>query len=224
MLAGNCEDVMNAIEQRKMSDLRQKVRCMTKCSSDVDFVGWLEAFAERGREILHPQDHAPQTEVQRRDLLRSLSRFQCDQKTIDFAHANKITLGKGVFWWYIGDERTGYIHGLEDESRGHPMITNGIDVWIVKLNGELFKGHRDWLVYDRRPKDAPRKGKSLAKPTSKPTAANLVTAQAILDAGTYEGFAAKFKDTCHEDLPTAVNVELLATYVARYLNAVLEQI
>lgn len=97
-------------------------------------------------------------------VIKEIHGFGVQQRVVDWCHKHKITLPKKELWWWLdkGDTNTGYIKGLL-MSRGYPRITNGIDVWIERPDGTLFKGHKDWLKWDRRPSDkpaaAPRKPK-----------------------------------------------------------------
>lgn len=117
-------------------------------------------------------------------------------QVVEFANKHKILLNPKEMWWMLEQGmRTGYIHGLEN-SRGIPKITNGIDVWIERADGTIFKGHRDWLKWDRKPRE-PREtsatGTSASVAASHRVAARyLEHAKAILVKDGVDTFAEKY--------------------------------
>lgn len=188
-----------------LSELKSKVRALLDSpSTDREFVDWLGAYAKHAKELLDGNSHQQNglSEIQRRDLISSLSRFNSDQKAIDWAHEHKITLGKGVFWWWLNpDNRTGKIVGL-DNSAGYPRITNGIDVWIERFDGSIFLGHRDWLKYDRRvnPASLPdlEKVKGKDSPVLKACPKYLDLAKDMIKNNRVLAFVDKYQSTCSD--------------------------
>jgi hypothetical protein len=125
-------------------------------SERMDFTRELHRLSAQAAVLIAPKNHGL-SDIQRRDLLSDLSRFQSDQKVVDWAHSKSIVLSKGVFWWWCGREpnRVAHINGLGESNgatlEGFPRITNGIDVWMERPDGTVFLGHRDSLVWHRLP-------------------------------------------------------------------------
>ena len=115
--------------------------------SEADFVDKLSRLAGESETILRSfqSNNKQRIEVGR------------DQSVIDWVHSKGITLPQNQVWWWCNpDNRTGRIVGFDgnplhpDQSFGIPRITNGIDVYIERMDGTLFLGHKDWLKLDRK--------------------------------------------------------------------------
>ncbi len=147
---------MNPTEQA-IKELKSKVLALLGDPlSDRQFVDWLATYAARGQKILNPPQLGFKDESQRRSVLSDIGQFHSSQAVVDWAHSKHLTLPHNQNWWWCNpDNRTGRILGFDgnpehpDQSFGIPRITNGIDVWIERMDGTLFKGHRDWLKLDR---------------------------------------------------------------------------
>ena len=187
---------------RSVFELRAKVECLCqKVDLPVDngeFLNWLVTYSKQAQMLLHPD--RGEEKMDSKTIRKELKQFQISQKVVDFAHKHKIILRKGDHYWWLSDDRTGYIQGLEDQTRGWPRITNGIDVWIELPDGEVFMGHRDWLKYDRRPKDFDKLANAASeaavrKPSKKKvtlTANDIRYAQALIENESVQEFAVKY--------------------------------
>lgn len=116
--------------------------------------------------------------------------------------------------------RTGYIQGLEAETRGYPRITNGIDVWIERHDGTLFKGHRQWLVWDKRARDLSKLGQPLLpKPSkmAKPSGIFYDSAVRMIANGKVEAFTAKLA-AHYGSFPVLTGPLEIAAALERYMN------
>lgn len=209
-----------------IAEIKSKLRALLDSPvEDKDFVFWLAAYSKQADEALRgPVEHI---QPSRRDLVAELSRFASDQKAIEWAHQQKITLAKGQFWWWLNpDNRTGKIVGLEN-SAGYPRITNGIDVWIERFDGSIFLGHRDWLKYDKRPfnpnlpsiKDA--KGKD--SPVVAPVAKYLDTAKDLIKNKRVLAFLDKYQSTCSDQEAGTFKEDDVAKWTPEFLSTLIDK-
>jgi hypothetical protein len=140
----------------EFQSLRQAVASLSAEDDSTSYARSLVALAKRAQLLLNPP--ASPT-VETRDAIQHFRRFASDQRAIDWAHQQKITLAKGICWWWIGrDDRQAHINGLEADDGatlvGFPRITNGIDVWMERADGTIFLGHRDSLVWHKLPRQS----------------------------------------------------------------------
>jgi len=211
----------NEMKEQDYNDLRLKVaKLLEEPLQPADFIGWLSRYAARGNDLLHGVSEQAVSEPQRRDMLKDLARFQSDQTVVDWANEHKILLDKGVFWWWLNpDEKTAKINGL-DNSQGIPRITNGIDVWIERGDGSVFKGHRDWLKYDRRKATNLKDNASRPQSESKPklAARHVQVAQQIVASGNLSLLKDRYEQVVGKPLTIGLTVEEVSGAMAEYLE------
>src|SRR5437879_1537818 len=89
------------------SALRTHLRALVE-SAPADDLAFAKSLVQIGQlaaqEIASDTAAKECTEPQRRDIVRDLARFQSDQRVVDWSHANKVTLSKGMFWWWLNDD------------------------------------------------------------------------------------------------------------------------
>lgn len=143
---------MNAKTESQLLDLVSKVKqlCLATQEGSIllpDFVSWLTTYLQRANDLIQlrpTSDDAQQQETAERDW-----HIWCSgQNVVDFCEAHKLVLDKHNYWWWLATQPIGHIRGL-DKSQGKAVITNGIDVWIERADGSLFKGHLDWFIKDK---------------------------------------------------------------------------
>jgi len=217
---------MNATQ--KLIALHAKLRATldTVTPGDGVLIEWLALYHKQAQDIAHPRTDAIPAEAAQRDILKELSRFTSDQKVVDWAHAQRITLPRGQFWWWLNpDNRTAFIKGVPN-SNGIPRITNGIDVYIERADGTLMLGHHDWLKYNRKPRTD--------NSTGKPTQTHISTrdtdlARKIVTTKAYDLFNTKYAACVGKPCTFKPNgnadkdVERLAPFVAEYFQAFIQK-
>jgi hypothetical protein len=139
--------------------------------SAAETLRWLVTYGQRAQELLCPTPKATgSADDQNTDFLKSMRRFANCQRVVDFCEKHKLVLPHGEFWWWLSTDRPGHLQGFQTDADGHTVrgiarITNGIELWIERDNATLFKCHREWWRYDRKPsQSAP---KAAATPKSK---------------------------------------------------------
>jgi len=120
---------------------------------------WLRTYAQRAQDL---RSERSEPSCSPAGASHEEQTWASSQAVVDWCHKQQLTLDKHSYWWTLPSEPTGHIRGL-DNSHGTARITNGIDVWIERADGSLFKGHLAWFIKDKKPR-AQREAKE--SPTS----------------------------------------------------------
>ena len=203
-----------------------------------DFVEWLKSFSSRAQQILNPPQAVAVTE---RDMLKAFGGFKNAQRVVDWCHEKKITLPHNQHWWFLGNQepgnpkcRTARIEGFDgnnshpDATVGHPRITNGIDVYIERADGSTLLGHRDWLIWQRRPRVASDKTKGVGTSGSSMPALGqkeLAVAAKLVALGDLSYLAERYQAACQKPLAVKLtgdkeaDIANVGRAVSEYLDA-----
>lgn len=77
----------------------------------------------------------------------------------DFFSAHGLPAYRGD--WRLTEYQTGEIKGIPT-SRGWLTATNGIECFIKRDDGSLFRGHLDWFMADKEPSTSRQAGQRIS--------------------------------------------------------------
>ncbi len=119
------------------------------------FCRWMMDYGHQASQILTPPstdaDETPEPDY---DCFRNFRRFANSQQVVDFCHKHKLTLAHNSFWWWLSSDQPGHLTGIvangDEVIRGIPRITDGIQMWVERPDGQLSLVHREWWRKDKK--------------------------------------------------------------------------